>query len=106
MTALAIFSSCNKQDNIFNHKENDSSFVIDNAMAKNKSNKVIEAVNTSAEENDIHSPKGIDGLDSILPPCATVTIDTSSSSKTITIDFGTTACLCSNWDGKYREGKI
>ena len=36
--------------------------------------------------------------------CATVTKDTLSTPKTITIDFGPTNCLCK--DGRYRRGKI
>lgn len=38
-----------------------------------------------------------------LPPCATETLDTLSTPRTYTIDFGTTNCLC--WDGKNRRGK-
>ncbi len=37
-----------------------------------------------------------------LPPCAKTTVDTAT--KTLTIDFGTTDCLCK--DGMYRRGKI
>ena len=40
----------------------------------------------------------------ILGPCATKTIDTISIPHTLTIDFGTTNCLCN--DGKYRRGQI
>ncbi len=36
--------------------------------------------------------------------CATVTHDTMSSPRVLTIDFGSTNCLCN--DGKYRRGKI
>ncbi len=36
--------------------------------------------------------------------CATVTHDTISSPKTITVDFGPTNCLCN--DGRNRRGKI
>lgn len=40
----------------------------------------------------------------ILGSCATVTRDTTSTPRKITIDFGTTNCLCN--DGRYRKGKI
>lgn len=36
--------------------------------------------------------------------CATVTHDVGSTPKKITIDFGSTNCMCS--DGRYRRGKI
>lgn len=36
--------------------------------------------------------------------CATITHDSLSNPKTLTIDFGNTNCLCN--DGKYRKGQI
>jgi hypothetical protein len=36
--------------------------------------------------------------------CATITYDTTGTAKSITIDYGTTDCLCT--DGKNRQGKI
>jgi hypothetical protein len=41
---------------------------------------------------------------SLLSPCAAKTLDTVSVPHILTIDFGTTNCLCN--DGKYRRGKI
>ncbi len=95
--SLTIFSGCKKDGT------GDATAAIDNAIAESESNRMIQAINTSADDNDIRSPQE---LDSILPVCAVVTIDTSNSIRTITIDFGTTPCKCDNWDGKYREGKI
>ncbi len=40
----------------------------------------------------------------IIGNCATITLDTSVSPKLLTIDFGSTNCLCA--DGKYRRGII
>ncbi|HRZ41877.1 MAG TPA: hypothetical protein P5228_04145 [Bacteroidales bacterium] len=40
----------------------------------------------------------------IIGTCATVSLDTTVSPKLLTIDFGTTNCLCA--DGKYRRGII
>ena len=40
----------------------------------------------------------------IIGTCATVTLDTTVTPKLLTIDFGTTNCLCT--DGKYRRGII
>ncbi|MBS1775636.1 MAG: hypothetical protein JSS64_05070 [Bacteroidetes bacterium] len=41
---------------------------------------------------------------SILSACATVTRDTISVPHTVTVDFGTSNCLCA--DGRYRRGQI
>ncbi len=40
----------------------------------------------------------------LLSTCATVTLDTISSPRMVTIDFGSVNCLCA--DGRYRRGKI
>lgn len=46
----------------------------------------------------------VDNIESILSQCATVTRDTTTSPKTVVIDFGTTNCLCN--DNKNRRGKV
>jgi hypothetical protein len=43
-----------------------------------------------------------DGL--VLGPCVTVTLTLNGGLKTLTIDYGTIGCLCS--DGKTRKGKL
>src|SRR5258706_16432202 len=99
---FTVFTSCKKDSQTL-----DPTAEEDNAMAENESNRVIQAVNTSATGAgligtgaDVRDPQGF------LPACATVTIDTISSVRTITIDFGTDPCLCDDWDNRYREGKI
>jgi hypothetical protein len=96
--ALLFLASCKKDST-----NNDPTAVSDNAIAEGESNRVIQAVNSVAYDNNIRSSEGVD---SILPSCGVITIDTSNSTKSITIDFGSAPCLCSNWDGKYRQGKI
>lgn len=44
------------------------------------------------------------GQESFAGNCATLTWDTASTPKVITIDFGPVNCLCN--DGRYRRGKI
>ena len=99
--ALTFLSSCKKDST-----NNDTTAVADNAMVEGESNRVIQAVNSSADDNGVNKPAGTEELDTILPTCAVVTIDTTGATKSITIDFGSAPCLCSNWDGKYRQGKI
>lgn len=48
--------------------------------------------------------KSTDLLQGIFGPCATKTIDTVSIPHILTIDFGTTNCLCN--DGRNRRGQI
>src|SRR5690242_9396509 len=89
--AFTFLSSCKKDS-----ANNDTTAVTDNAMAEGESNSIIQAVNSAADDNNVRSD---DGLDSILPPCAVVTVDTPvNGTKSITIDFGSTPCLCFNWD--------
>lgn len=73
----------------------------DQSIAENESNKVFEAV-----DNSLNSGSGKTGKYEFLPECAQVSIDTISSNKKVVIDFGSTGCVCSNWDGKTRKGKI
>jgi hypothetical protein len=97
---FTFFSSC--KDDTAN---NDPTAVTDNALVEGESNRVIQAINTCADDSGVNKPAGTEQLEDILPSCAVITIDTTGA-KSITIDFGTTPCLCSDWDGKYREGKI
>lgn len=101
--ALLFLGSCKKDST---KKEDDSTALSDNATAEGESNRVIQAVNTAAYDNDVHRPAGTEEFDTIFPSCATITIDTSNSTRTITIDFGSAPCQCLNWDGRYRQGKI
>ena len=73
-------------------------------MAENESDKVIQAVNATVPAVDLDSVQS-EVID-FLPACATVSIDTINTMRTITIDFGTEPCLCAEWDTRYREGKI
>lgn len=101
--ALAIFgllfTSCQKDisndaDQIFEN----SSAIIDHEMDQ-ASTFSDEAYNTGDIKGDFIS----DDLE-VRHNCATVTLDTLSSPKKITIDFGTTNCL--GRDGRNRRGKI
>lgn len=94
---ITLHISCKKDS-----ANNDVTAVTDHAIAEGESNRVIQAVNSAAYHYDVRDIQD----DSILPSCATITIDTISLFKSITIDFDTVPCLCSDWDGKYRQGII
>ena len=76
----------------------------DNSTAENMFNDVFKQVDYSAKKTTNAGAK-IMQIDSTS--CGTITIlpfDTVTWPKTLTIDFGTTNCLCSDY--KYRKGKI
>ncbi|MFH0866600.1 MAG: hypothetical protein V1904_10410 [Bacteroidota bacterium] len=78
---------------------------IDNSTAENAFNDVFAQVDKAARETSEAGAEKFMQLDS--GGCATVTItpfDTFTFPKTLTIDFGSSNCLCT--DGKYRRGQI
>lgn len=86
-------------------EDNDQRAAIDNATCENAFNDVFKQVDNGAKQTSQSGAQKIMQLDSI--GCATVSItpfDTVTWPKTLTIDFGTSNCLCS--DGKYRRGII
>lgn len=96
---ISLFlNSCKKDDST-----NDSTAVTDESIAEGESFRVVEAVNITASDYEIHAPQG---TDSILPSCAVITVDTNSVERKIIIDFGSAPCQCANWDGRYRQGQI
>jgi hypothetical protein len=74
----------------------------DQSLAEGTYNDVHRIADEGAT-GSLSSYKVEDGT-SMLSACATVTNDTSSSPHRLTIDFGSTNCLC--MDGRYRRGKI
>ncbi len=53
---------------------------------------------------DTYRSMGGNSVERVLSTCATISFDTTSSPKSLTIDFGTSNCLCG--DGNYRKGAI
>lgn len=99
VTALS-FGGCKKDK-----EDTDQRAAIDNAVCENAFNDVFKQVDNGAKQTSQSGAQKIMQLDSI--GCATVSItpfDTITWPKTLTIDFGTSNCLCS--DNKYRRGKI
>ncbi|MDQ1266915.1 MAG: hypothetical protein QG635_2068 [Bacteroidota bacterium] len=83
----------------------------DNALVENEFASVFENVDNEAETNPMlfggndksgSNPLVVTGKSELLSDCTVVTVD--SAAKKITIDFGTTNCLCR--DGLYRRGKV
>lgn len=97
----AIITSCQKDDS-----DSNTTAAVDNAMAEGEANQVLDAVHNVMGDYNIGRLDGtLDDRTVFLPPCATVTWDTAA--QTITIDFGSTGCVCTApWDGKTRKGQI
>src|SRR5215831_2482186 len=75
-----------------------------NAMAENNYNDVTTMVDLAYANGNNMSFRGETGENLLGGSCVTVTVDTASSTRQITIDFGSTDCTC--LDGRKRHGKI
>jgi hypothetical protein len=80
-----------------------------NAISESTFNDVTTLVDQSVNSGNVllEANDGFSAADDqagLGSDCATVTLDTVSSTRSVTIDFGTTNCLCK--DGRNRRGKI
>jgi len=96
-SAVIFFSACDRA-NI----DNDTSIAADNAFAEQLFADV-QNISDQASEGQLTTYIPYFG-ETLLSGCATVTLDNTSTPKKITVDFGTTNCLCS--DNRTRRGKI
>jgi hypothetical protein len=103
MALLAVCSAftltgCNRNNN--DAAPDNFTSAEDNAVAESEMASVYELVDIEARfEPTIGGRQGGSGN---LPACATRTYN--QTTKTLTLDFGTTNCLCK--DGMYRRGQI
>ncbi|MFI5134555.1 MAG: hypothetical protein ACHQD9_01760 [Chitinophagales bacterium] len=107
LVALIAFSACQK--NNMSAPNDASTMAATSARIDNESNKVEDAVNSVALNFGIQLANGkLDGggIISLLPACATVTLDTVSDPHSMVINFGSTPCLCDQWDNRYRQGVV
>jgi hypothetical protein len=104
LTLGIIFNAC-KKDKEKVVSEDQTVSASEFALAEN----IFDDVESIADEAAMGIAGGAykstsDSSNGIMGPCAIVTHDTTVNPRTITIDFGTTNCLCN--DGNYRRGKI
>ena len=97
----SIISSCRKKTE--DEKDKDTSSAKDQALASSAVNDLTNISDEAGRSLNISSFK-VDGTSAVLSTCASLTFDTLLSAKTITVNFGTTNCLCN--DGRYRRGMI
>ncbi len=98
---IAGMISCNKNND---DESDDLNAVYNNSALETSNNDVASIGDESVIDEDLTSFK-MDDMEKISAPCAIVTPgDTNLIPNVITVDFGTTNCLCN--DGKNRRGKI
>ncbi|HRG59894.1 MAG TPA: hypothetical protein PK323_13135 [Bacteroidia bacterium] len=103
LIALA-FTSCKKED-VTETVDNEVSTAKDSEESESVSDEVGNITDGAAKGTSIvgRNSSAEEQLD-VLSNCAVITHDTISNPHLLTIDFGTTNCLCN--DGKYRRGQI
>lgn len=92
---VLLITSCKKDKD--EKADDDTGSAVDNAFA----DAVFNDASSISDQAVLRS-----GTDNIvqMTPCATITFDTTSNPKVVTIDFGPVNCLCN--DGHYRRGSI
>jgi len=106
LVALIAFSACQKSN--LSAPDDATTLAATSARIDNESNKVEDAVNNVASSFGVklNEAKLEGGIISLLPACATVTLDTVDAPHSLVINFGSTPCLCDQWDNRYREGVV
>lgn len=98
LLSISLFSCKEEKTEDFGSLE--QATVLDNQLAENTSSEILNIVEQAGKYGNTYYKSG----QGILSNCAVITHDQSSFPKVLTIDFGTTNCLCN--DGKNRRGKI
>ncbi len=108
LSASVIFFSCNKDKKSFNPNQTSDNELVASSQNEAVAQITFENVDQIADEaytGLTTATKSVESTTSgLLSPCASKTIDTIAVPHTLTINFGTTNCLCN--DGKYRRGEI
>lgn len=100
---ISLFYACNKKD-----KDSDANTLStdkDNVQAMTTSDQISTDMEQAFDDGYNNAENGMavtDGL--VFGPCVTVTLTQNGNMKTLTIDYGSTGCVCS--DGKTRKGKL
>lgn len=100
----AVFAGCQKDD--VSPDNPDDPTTQQDSTASSKENALAESIWADVWAVTDEAARGADGIKSTASAlaCATVTIDTTSSPKTITIDFDSLGCVSN--DGRMRQGII
>ena len=102
LAVIVLFmAGCKKDSDDTNPPANSTKSATDNALAENLYNNVKDWSDQAMAGVTLKSTL----TDTVfMGTCVLATLDTTASTWVLTINFGTTNCLCT--DGKYRRGKI
>jgi hypothetical protein len=103
LTAL-VFSSCKKDKNETIDLADDARIAYDNSVAEASFDNVSSAADEGYRLKEDPSGSSSSFIAGSVNNCLTITLDTVTVPHLLTLDFGTTDCLCR--DGNYRRGKI
>jgi hypothetical protein len=104
-TVGIVLGACKKKED--EPQDNDTSAATDNALAEGSfsdANSISDQAAAGNLTSFLYGNSNESGERDLMTGCATITRDTVSSPRTITVDFGTANCLCN--DGRNRRGII
>ncbi|HVA98622.1 MAG TPA: hypothetical protein VNG53_06975 [Bacteroidia bacterium] len=96
-----IFIGCKKSSS--SPQDTDTESGTDDSQANLFSQDASNISDNAAKGQTTYRPQQ-QGNENVLSTCATVTNDTSVTPHVLTINFGTSNCMCI--DGRYRRGEI
>jgi hypothetical protein len=102
---ITSFIACKKDSK----SDSDTQPAQDNSLAEGNYNDANTLVDASVSYGTSFTfrtatNQNVARIEDILGNCGSVTIDTTSATRAVVINFGTSNCLCV--DGRYRRGKI
>ncbi|MES2567985.1 MAG: hypothetical protein V4565_14015 [Bacteroidota bacterium] len=102
IVSAGLFSSCKKKEK--EEKDSDTAGAADQSFASSTENDMTSISDEASKTYSVSSFRTSDANGILATSCATITLDTLAAAKTITVNFGTTNCLCN--DGRNRRGSI
>jgi hypothetical protein len=100
---VLMFAACKRDKTNNSMTPDEDAYYAEDQARMDQTYDDAQSIADQAYDNNNAEFKGGEN-ESILGSCATVTRDTTSTPRKITIDFGTSNCPCK--DGRYRRGKV
>lgn len=99
--SLLVYVGCKKDE----EEDRDGTSAVEYTMADAAFGDVASIAN-EAYDGTLESYRPLNGgeAEKVMTTCATISFDTTTTPKTLTVDFGTSNCVCV--DGNERRGKI
>lgn len=96
-----LFTSCRKKEK--EEVDSDTSSAYDQSLASGIVNDMTSISDEAATTGTVSSFRTAENS-AVLSTCAAITFDTLAPAKTVTVNFGSSNCLCN--DGRYRRGSL